>query len=77
MSTIVNLMHFGMTIVGTPYTEKRLTLVDEVSGGTPYGSSTIANGDGSRLPSENELAIARSQGAHVASVAMALKKGMQ
>ncbi|MEW9798366.1 NAD(P)H:quinone oxidoreductase [Alteromonas sp. CYL-A6] len=75
MSTIVNLMHFGMTIVGAPYTEKRLTLIDEVMGGTPYGASTIAGGDGSRLPSENELEIAKSQGRHVATVAMALKKG--
>lgn len=77
MSTIVNLMHFGMTIVGTPYTEKRLVRIDEVSGGTPYGASTIANGDGSRMPSENELEIARSQGRHVATVTRALKLGSQ
>lgn len=75
ISTIVNLMHLGMTIVGTPYTEKRLTLIDEVMGGTPYGASTIAGGDGSRMPSDNEIEIAKSQGRHVASVAMALKKG--
>jgi NAD(P)H dehydrogenase (quinone) len=57
-----------MIIVGVPYSEKRLMIVDEVSGGSPYGSSTIAGPDGSRLPSENELAIARFQGKHVAEV---------
>jgi NAD(P)H dehydrogenase (quinone) len=75
ISTIVNLMHLGMTIVGTPYTEKRLVTIDEVSGGTPYGASTIAGGDGSRMPSENELEIAKSQGRHVASVTRAIKRG--
>ena len=75
VSTIVNLMHLGMTIVGTPYTEKRLTNIDEVMGGTPYGSSTIAGGDGSRQPSDDEIEIAKSQGHHVAQVAMAIKKG--
>lgn len=75
VSTIVNLMHLGMTIVGTPYTEKRLTNIDEVMGGTPYGSSTIAGGDGSRQPSDDEIEIAKSQGRHVAQVAMAIKKG--
>ncbi|WP_205622165.1 NAD(P)H:quinone oxidoreductase [Aestuariibacter salexigens] len=75
MSTIVNLMHFGMTIVGLPYTEKRLVKIDEVSGGTPYGASTIANGDGSRMPSEDELEIAKSQGRHVAEVAGQLARG--
>ncbi|MFC3127578.1 NAD(P)H:quinone oxidoreductase [Pseudoroseomonas globiformis] len=75
MSTIVNLMHFGMTIVGLPYTEKRLTDITKVNGGTPYGATTIANGDGSRQPSEEELEMARSQGRHVAEVAAALVKG--
>ncbi len=75
ISTIVNLMHLGMTIVGAPYTEKRLTQIDEVMGGTPYGSTTIAGGDGSRQPSHNELEIAKSHGRHVAEVAVALKKG--
>lgn len=75
VSTIVNLIHLGMTIVGTPYTEKRLTNIDEVMGGTPYGSSTIAGGDGSRQPSDDEIEIAKSQGRHVALVAMAIKKG--
>ncbi|MBO1074252.1 NAD(P)H:quinone oxidoreductase [Roseomonas marmotae] len=75
LSTIVNLMHFGMIIVGLPYTDKRLTDVSAVSGGTPYGASTIANGDGSRLPTEAELGMAQSQGRHVAEVTAALVRG--
>ena len=75
ISTIVNLLHLGMTIVGAPYTEKRLTQIDEVMGGTPYGSSTIAGGDGSRMPSENDLEIARSHGRHVASVTHSIVQG--
>ena len=62
------LLHHGMIIVGVPYSEKGLLRVDEVSGGTPYGSSTIAAPDGSRLPSENELAIGCFQGKHVAEI---------
>ena len=75
MSTIVNLMHLGMTIVGMPYTEKRLLDLSQMSGGTPYGATTIAAGDGSRQPSENELTIAKSQGRHVAEVTGALVRG--
>ncbi|PWC28433.1 NAD(P)H:quinone oxidoreductase [Teichococcus aestuarii] len=75
MSTIVNLMHFGMTIVGLPYSEKRLTDISTVNGGTPYGASTIANGDGSRQPSEAELEMAKFQGRHVAEVTSALVRG--
>ncbi|MXP64337.1 NAD(P)H:quinone oxidoreductase [Roseomonas sp. M0104] len=74
-STIVNLMHFGMIIVGLPYSEKRLTDISAVSGGTPYGASTIANGDGSRQPSEAELEMAKYQGRHVAEVTAALVRG--
>ncbi|HEV2675689.1 MAG TPA: NAD(P)H:quinone oxidoreductase [Aliidongia sp.] len=66
------LLHHGMVIVGVPYSEPRLVDNSQVSGGTPYGASTIANGDGSRQPSENELAIARFQGAHVAKIAAKL-----
>lgn len=62
------LLHHGMIIVGVPYTEARLMNMDEITGGTPYGASTLAGGDGSRLPSENELAIARTQGRHVAEI---------
>jgi NAD(P)H dehydrogenase (quinone) len=76
-STIVNLMHYGMVIVGVPYSEKRLVDLSEMSGGTPYGASTIAAGDGSRQPSVNELEIARFQGRHVAEVTGALLRGRQ
>jgi NAD(P)H:quinone oxidoreductase, type IV len=69
------LLHQGMIIVGVPYTEQRLLNMDEITGGTPYGASTLTKGDGSRMPSENELAIARYQGRHVATIASQLKKG--
>ena len=68
MSLITNMMHLGMVIVGLPYSYQGLLGVEEVSGGTPYGASTIAAGDGSRRPSENELGAARFQGRHVAEV---------
>jgi multimeric flavodoxin WrbA len=61
-----------MVIVGVPYSEQRLVNMDEITGGTPYGASTITKGDGSRLPSENEVAIARFQGWHVAGIAKKL-----
>lgn len=77
ISTIVNLLHFGMTIVGLPYSEKRLLGMDEISGGTPYGATTITKGDGSRMPSDNELEIARFQGRHVAETTVALVTGRQ
>ena len=69
------LLHHGMIIVGVPYAEQRLLNMDEISGGTPYGASTLTGGDGSRMPSENELAIARYQGRHVATIASQLKRG--
>lgn len=65
----ITLLHQGMIIVGVPYAETRLNYMEEISGGTPYGASTMAGGDGSRQPSENELAIARYQGRHVAEIA--------
>jgi NAD(P)H dehydrogenase (quinone) len=67
------LLHHGMVVVGVPYSCKELNVVGEMSGGSPYGASTIAGNDGSRQPSENELAIARFQGAHVARIAAKLK----
>ncbi len=67
------LLHHGMVIVGVPYTEQRLLNMAEITGGTPYGATTLAGGDGSRQPSEKELAIARFQGAHVAKIAAKLK----
>lgn len=66
------LLHQGMVIVGVPYTCQGLTVMDEISGGSPYGASTLADGDGSRQPSRNELDIARFQGEHVAKLAVKL-----
>ena len=63
------LLHHGMVIVGLPYTFEGNSEMGEISGGTPYGASTLAGNDGSRMPSENELAGARFQGAHVATIA--------
>ena len=68
-SIITNLLHFGMTIVGLDYGYAGQTGVDEVKGGAPYGATTIAGGDGSRQPTETELAGARHQGKRVAEVA--------
>jgi NAD(P)H dehydrogenase (quinone) len=62
-----------MVLVGVPYTEQRLMNMKEITGGSPYGAGTLADTDGSRIPSENELAIARFQGRHVAQVAARLK----
>jgi NAD(P)H dehydrogenase (quinone) len=62
------LLHHGMIIVGVPYSDKGLLDLSQVSGGTPYGATTIAGGDGSRQPSANELNIAKFQGKHVAEV---------
>lgn len=67
------LLHHGMVIVGVPYSEARQMTIDEITGGSPYGASTITGGDGKRMPSENELAIARFQGRHVAEIAARLK----
>ena len=67
------LLHHGMIIVGCPYSEPGLTNMAEITGGSPYGAGTLAGGDGSRQPSENELKIARFQGAHVAKLALKLK----
>jgi len=67
------LLHHGMVIVGVPYSEKRLMNMDEITGGTPYGASTLAGADGSRQPSDNELEIAKFQGRHVAEIAQKLK----
>jgi len=70
------LLHLGMMLVGVPYSEKRLLKMDEITGGTPYGATTLANGDGSRQPTQNELAIAHFQGKHVAEITSALKRGL-
>jgi NAD(P)H dehydrogenase (quinone) len=63
------LLHHGMVIVGLPYTFNGNSEMNEISGGTPYGATTLAGNDGSRMPSDNELAGARFQGNHVAQIA--------
>ena len=68
------LLHHGMVIVGLPYTWDGASITTEISGGTPYGASTIAHLDGSRMPSANELEGARFQGAHVARIAAKLAR---
>ncbi len=72
MAIHTNLMHFGMVCVGLPYSWTGQMILDEVTGGTPYGASTIAGGDGSRQPTRNELEGARFQGRLVAEVAQKL-----
>lgn len=66
------MFHHGMVVVGVPYSCEELSNMTEITGGTPYGASTLADADGSRQPSANELAIARFQGKHVASIAAKL-----
>jgi NAD(P)H:quinone oxidoreductase type IV len=67
------LLHLGMVIVGVPYSAQQLTNMDEITGGGPYGATTLAGGDGrSRLVSQNELATARFQGRHVTDIAARL-----
>ncbi|HEB34616.1 MAG TPA: NAD(P)H:quinone oxidoreductase, partial [Candidatus Aminicenantes bacterium] len=68
------LLHLGMVIVGLPYSFQGQMRMDEITGGSPYGASTIAGGQGERMPSENELAAARFQGKHVAMIASKLAK---
>jgi NAD(P)H dehydrogenase (quinone) len=75
-STILNfhttLLHHGMVVVGLPYTFAGQMGIGEITGGSPYGASTITGGQGERMPSENELAGARFQGTHVAGIAKKL-----
>ena len=71
-SIITNLLHFGMVIVGLDYGHAGQMTLDEITGGSPYGASTIAGGDGSRQPSENELKGARYQGRKIAETAAKL-----
>ena len=67
-SIIANQLHFGLVIVGLPYSFQGQMRLDEVTGGSPYGATTIAGGDGSRQPSDNELEGARFQGRHIAEI---------
>lgn len=73
LSTHIVLLHQGMVIVGLPYSFQGQMGVKEVTGGSPYGATTIADGDGSRQPSDNELAGAHFQGRHVAQIASRLR----
>lgn len=66
------LFHMGMVVVGVPYAAKEQMRIDEITGGSPYGASTITGGNGERMPSANELAIARFQGRHTAQIAAKL-----
>jgi len=68
------LLHHGMVIAGLPYSFAGQMRIDEITGGSPYGASTIAGGSGERFPSENELAAARFQGKHVAGLAAKISR---
>ncbi|UCD77968.1 MAG: NAD(P)H:quinone oxidoreductase [Desulfobacterales bacterium] len=72
LSFHITLLHHGLVVVGLPYAFQGQMRIDEITGGSPYGASTIAGGDGSRMPSENELEAARFQGKHVAGIAAKL-----
>jgi NAD(P)H dehydrogenase (quinone) len=72
LSFHITLLHHGMVVVGLPYSFQGQMITEEISGCSPYGASTIAGADGSRSPSDNELAGARFQGEHVARIAKKL-----
>lgn len=72
LTFLTNLLHQGMVVVGLPYTFDGQMRIDEITGGSPYGASTIAGTQGERMPSENELNAARFQGRHVAEIAAKL-----
>ncbi len=72
LSFHITLLHHGFVVVGLPYAFQGQMRIDEITGGSPYGASTIAGGSGERMPSENELDAARFQGKHVAQIALKL-----
>lgn len=74
LSTHTTLLHHGMVIVGLPYSFQGQMTIEEISGGSPYGASTITGGQGQRMPSKNELDAARFQGKHVGEIAKKLKR---
>ncbi len=74
LSFHITLLHHGFVIVGLPYTFQGQMRIDEMTGGSPYGASTIAGGSGERMPSENEMDAARFQGKHVATITSKLKE---
>jgi NAD(P)H dehydrogenase (quinone) len=75
LSIITNLFHLGLVVVGLPYSAQGLLRMDEITGGTPYGATTLAGIKGDRQPSANELELARFQGRHVAEITGALQRG--
>lgn len=77
LSFHTTLLHHGFVVVGLPYSAQGQMRIDEVTGGSPYGASTITGGDGARQPSENELELARFQGKHIAEIAVRLRAGAQ
>jgi NAD(P)H dehydrogenase (quinone) len=74
LSFHTTLLHQGMIVVGLPYSFQGQMRIDEITGVSPYGASTIAGGQGERMPSQNELAAARFQGKHVATIASKLTR---
>lgn len=74
LSFHITLLHLGFIVVGLPYSFQGQRRMDEITGGSPYGASTIVGGSGERMPSENELDAARFQGKHVATIASKLKE---
>jgi len=74
LSFHITLLHQGFVVVGLPYTFQGQSRNDEITGGSPYGASTIAGAQGERWPTENELAAARFQGKHVATIASKLSR---
>lgn len=72
LSTHITLLHHGMVLVGLPYSFKEQMILDEITGGSPYGASTITGTKGERMPSKNELKAAKFQGEHVAKIAKKL-----
>jgi NAD(P)H dehydrogenase (quinone) len=74
LSFHITLLHQGFVIVGLPYAFQGQMVIDEITGGSPYGASTITGGQGERMPSENELAAARYQGKHVTGIASKLSQ---
>lgn len=74
LSFHTTLLHHGFVVVGLPYAFQGQMRIDEITGGSPYGATTITGGGGERMPSENELEAARFQGKHVAAIAAKLKE---
>jgi NAD(P)H:quinone oxidoreductase type IV len=76
LSTMITLLHHGLILVGLPYSNQEQRRMDEITGGSPYGPSTIAGRDGSRFPSENELLLAKRLGIRVTNIAKKLKDSL-